>query len=192
MGSAGGVGDEQVVLLEFSDPCLKDDMVGVEMAWRSQHAASAEPFEVSSPRFHRFLTVKFRTFPEAESYVKALQGHIHDKQRRAVEVIHKGAKDRRPPQVIRRGAALSPAFRALRGALKKGETLEQVHFERSEPKHTRFFAVLEASGDAQGSARDLATVERHDDGKKVTITKAKSFGPGLHPDQKNALRNLAL
>lgn len=80
--------------------------------WRARRLRGARPTEVSSPRFHRYLTARFGSFPEAASHTRALQGRCYDRSGGAVDVIHKGAQLGRPPQVNRGGAALAPVSKA--------------------------------------------------------------------------------
>lgn len=73
---------EHVVLLQYDGPRLAGEMNGAEAAWRSKFAPAATPTDISAPKVHPILAVKFETFSEVASYVKALQGKVHDKQGR--------------------------------------------------------------------------------------------------------------
>lgn len=57
----------------------------------------ASPTEITALRFHRCLTVKFASFPEAVACTKALQVRCFDRVVAfAVEANYKGAKQQRP------------------------------------------------------------------------------------------------
>lgn len=164
-----------MVLLEFKDPHLRDDMKGLEATWRSSLAPRYTPTEISSPNFHRWLTLKFATYAEAAAYTAALGKKVRDRSGAPMEVIHKGAKAGRPPHINRRGAALTKVYHEAVKQLKANESLEQSHADKASPAHTRFFAV-----DADDrSVRELFTVEWEDDGITVVLKSARSFHKDL-------------
>lgn len=76
-------------------------------------------------RFHRCLTVKFRTWAEAADSTTALQDICLDRSGNKADIIHKGAKAQRPAKVKRFGVDLAPAYKELGMALVVGEALEQ-------------------------------------------------------------------
>lgn len=62
------MGDEHVVLLQRAEPMLLESMRGLEAVYRSTHMARAAPVSTESKTFHNYLTVRFRTLPEAAEY----------------------------------------------------------------------------------------------------------------------------
>lgn len=91
-----------MVLLEFATKNLVGHMRGIEAQARFRLAVVPEPYELSAPRYHEFLTAKCETFAAAAEYTRKLDGHIRDSAGREVAVIHKGATASRPPDVQRR------------------------------------------------------------------------------------------
>lgn len=176
-GAAPQLG-EHIVLLEFRDPHLKEDMAGLEATWRSSLLPQASPIEVSAPDFHRWLTVKFVSFAEAASYAAALSKKVSDRSGAAVEVIHKGAKAGRPPHINRRGAALQAVYKEVSKQLRPQEVLKQSHEAKATPSRSRFFAL----NSDDKSVRELFTVEWQDNGEVVELKAARAFNKELTKD----------
>lgn len=173
-------------------PSWRDDVLGLERGWRPKRMSDAALVHISSPNFHRLLTVKLRSYAEAEKYTRAVSGKVLDRQGRAVEIIPKRAMDRRPPQVNRRGSALAPVYQELKAVLQAGESLEQVHFKRGMPKYTKYYGVLKSAGDAPSTVRELVAIECWGDGEVVALSVAKHLGTSFPVDVKNAVKNLTV
>lgn len=118
---------EQVALLQSAAPQLRGDTLGAKAGWRSRHISGATPTEITAPRFHRLLIAKFASFSKAAACTKAWQGGCFDRGGGAVEVIHKGAKQQRRPQVNRRGQALAPVRQEVKAVLGPGEACVARH-----------------------------------------------------------------
>lgn len=61
---------------------------------------------MEAPKFHDFLTLKFKSFALAAEYCRLMDDRITDETGRPVLAIHKGAKASRLPDVQRRGQGL--------------------------------------------------------------------------------------
>lgn len=173
---AGGAQSEQVVLLEFKEPQLRQGMQGMDAAWRSAKVPSVQHSEVSSPRLHRFLTVKFTSFDVAVLYTVALKGACYDRAGNLVDRIHKGATAREStvgqPMWRGIGASLRPV--AEGAAAGRDWSRATTSNDRGAPASTRYFAVKEDAG----AMWELATIAWQDAGDRATLLGAKSFAKG--------------
>lgn len=99
-----------------------------------------DPGTLPRPRlcsFHRYLTVKIRTFGEAADCMKTLQDTCMDNSGGKVEIIPKWTKAQHAANINRRGSGSAPVHKALEKELIAGEAIEQARRSPSILRSTR-------------------------------------------------------
>lgn len=127
---------EHVVLLHFAELMHIGEMRGIEARHRSEHQVTETPVATESKPFHDWLAVKFRTHESAAKYPASLKDVFRDGAGRPVEVIHKGAKEARPPHITRRGAMLHPFYGVFTNLHPRRRDLAAAPLQQGGHKHT--------------------------------------------------------
>lgn len=95
--------------MHFPEPMHLGTMRGTEAHCRSTRCPREAPLGTVSKKLHNFLAVKIGDFDSSARYMSQLKSKCRDSEGRDIEIIHTGAKARRPPHIMRRGEMLFDA-----------------------------------------------------------------------------------
>lgn len=165
-----------MVFMEFSTRKLRSVREGVERAARSQIGYAGPAPTYSGKHLHTHLTLHFQTYDAAETYSQTFRNsEIKDSEGCEVIYSHKNRVDTRPPQVKRRGIAMSLVYAALKAALEPGEKLEQAHEGNDGERFALFYSVNETTN----NVRELVQAHWSDDGTHVRVDRFVDWHPSV-------------
>lgn len=163
-------------------------MEEAERAARSQENCDGPAPTYSGKSYHTHLTLHFPTYDLAEAYsAKFRAAKIRDSDGQDIIYSHKDRIDSRPPQITRRGVALSPLYGELKAALGPNEKLDQA-CERRDGQHFTIFYGIDEQADV---VRELVQAHWEDNQDVVRVTKLSDWANWVPEKVKTATASAA-